>query len=266
VTAPPLIGISTSEMRVPATVISTPQGEPPRRELALGLLYPQAIERGGAIPVVLAPLRKASIEPLLDRLCGVCLSGGPDLDPYTYGGQPDERLGPTEPELDAFELALARGAMSRDLPVLGICRGAQVLNVARGGTLHTHLPDLPGVHLEHRQGEPGTAASHGVQIEPSSRLAGVYGCARLEVNSFHHQAADRLGTGLAVAARSADGVVEAIEDPQASFCVGVQWHAEGLSRDGVHPRLFEQLTVAALRHRRNGRRRRARSGRRRRAA
>ena len=265
-TAPPLIGISTSEMRVPATVVSTPQGEPPRRELALGLLYPQAIERGKALPVVLAPLAERSIGPLLDHLCGLCLSGGPDLDPHTYGGQPDERLGPTEPELDRFELALAREAMARDLPVLGICRGAQVINVARGGTLHTHLPDLPGVHLEHRQGDPGSAASHGVQIEPSSRLAGLYGCSRLEVNSFHHQAADRLGAGLSVAARSADGVVEAIEDPQAAFCVGVQWHAEGLVGDGVHPRLFEQLTAAALRNRRNGRRRRARAGRWRRAA
>ena len=167
---------------------------------------------------------------------------------------------------DARTQRSARGALSRDLPVLGICRGAQVLNVARGGTLHTHLPDLPGVHLEHRQGEPGGAATHGVQIEPSSRLAGLYGCARLEVNSFHHQAADRLGTGLTVAARSADGVVEAIEDPQANFCVGVQWHAEGLVSDGVHPRLFEQLTAAALRNRRNGRRRRVGSVRRRRAA
>lgn len=132
----------------------TPEGEPPQREMALGLKYVHAVAGAGGVPVVLAPLEGPALEALLDRLAGVCLSGGPDLHPAAYRHPPHPELGPTEPEIDAFELALVRRATERGLPVLGICRGAQVMNVARGGTLHQHLPDVVGDAVRHRQTAP----------------------------------------------------------------------------------------------------------------
>ena len=128
-TGRPLIGVTTSEVRVAEKVDQTPEGEPPRREMALGLRYASAIEAAGGLPVVLPPLSLAAVEPLLDRLSGLCLSGGPDLDPTAYSERRHPRLGPTEPQLDRFELGLARAADARGLPLLAICRGAQALNV-----------------------------------------------------------------------------------------------------------------------------------------
>ena len=227
----PLIGVTTSELRPSGMSTLRRQGEPPHAEMALGMTYLQAIERAGGVPVVLPPC-VSDVEGLLARLDAVCLSGGPDLDPAAYGA-PDRHaeLGPTEPSLDEFELALARAALDRAVPVLGICRGAQALNVACGGTLHQHVPD-------HRQAVPGCEPSHDVEILAGTRLAGLLGAGALRVNSFHHQAVDRLGDGLRVAARAADGTVEAIEGP--GFALGVQWHAEALA-DG---RLFEALVSA----------------------
>jgi putative glutamine amidotransferase len=254
--ARPLIGISTSEIRSPANVKRTPQGEPQRRELAIGFSYPRAIEAAGAVPVVLAPVQPEAIDALLDRMSALLLSGGPDLHPECYGGEGHAELGPTEPELDRFEVALAGRAMERGIPMLGICRGAQVINVARGGTLHPHIPELSQAHIEHRHAEAGETARHRVRLEPDSDLCALFGRRGLEVNSFHHQAVDRLGSGLEVAARSADGIVEAIEDPKAAFCLGVQWHAETLTAGRVHPLLFEGLVTAARRHEARVRRRR----------
>jgi putative glutamine amidotransferase len=262
-TSAPLIGISTSEMRAPANVKLTPQGEPKRRELALGLSYPRALERAATLPVVLAPLAEASIDALLERLSGLVLSGGPDIHPEAYGGEVTDTLGPAEPELDAFELALARRAMALGVPILGICRGSQVINVARGGSLHPHLPDLAGAHVEHRHAEAGETARHRVKLEPGSDLSAVYdGRRSLDVNSFHHQAVDRLGDGLEVAALSPDGIVEAIEDTELDFCIGVQWHAETLTEGKVHPLLFTGLAASARRFEAGRRRRRARRTRR----
>ena len=136
----------------------------------------RAVELAGGLPVVLPPLGHDTIAPLLDRLDGVCLSGGPDLDPAGYGA--DERspeLGTTEPELDAYELALAQLADARGVPVLGICRGSQALNVARGGTLHQHVGDLVDGSVEHRQAARGRVPTHAVRIEPGSRLAQRHG-------------------------------------------------------------------------------------------
>src|SRR5215208_940552 len=228
----PLIGVTTSELRPSGAGTLRRQGEPAHPEMALGMTYLQALERAGAVPVVLPPC-VSDLEALISRLDGVCLSGGPDLDPEAYGA-PDRHaeLGPTEPSLDAFELALARAALERGIPLLGICRGAQALNVACGGTLHQHLPG-------HRQAEPGCQATHEVEVLPQTRLAGLIGAGPVAVNSFHHQAVDRLGSGLRVAARAADGTVEAIEG--AGFVVAVQWHAEAMA-DG---RLFEALASAS---------------------
>ncbi len=253
----PLIGISCSELRRRDSVRQTPEGEPPRKELGLGLTYVKAVERAGAIPVVLPPLGRNAVDDLLDGLAGLCLSGGPDLDPARYRRRPHPSLGPTEPDVDRFELALARRADARELPLLAICRGAQVLNVSRGGTLHQHLPDLEpegGERVEHRQTEPGEAVTHTVKVERGTRLHELLGKDEVEVNSFHHQAVDRLGRDLVATAHAPDGVIEGLEIPGRPFTVGVQWHAECLVDRDDHLRLFEGLTEAARDFRGSGRR------------
>src|SRR3954454_14208981 len=136
----PLIGVTTSELRASAMATTRRHGEPAHPEMALGMTYLRTLDAAGASPVVLPPVGTDHLAPLLDRLDGLCLSGGPDLDPAAYGATGrHEQLGPTEPSLDAFELGLARQAITRNLPVLAICRGAQALNVACGGTLHQHI-------------------------------------------------------------------------------------------------------------------------------
>ena len=252
----PLIGVTTSEVRPAERVTPLPEGEPRGHEMALGLPYLQGVEAAGGLPLVIPPLPDAAIEPLLDRLDGVLLSGGPDLDPQNYGAEPHAALGPTEPDLDRFELAVARSADAREMPILAICRGAQALNIVRGGALHQHLPDL-SEEIPHRQDAPGDRPSHEVELVPGSRLAsalaagetGVGGVAeeRIDVNSFHHQAIERLGEGLAVSARAPDGTVEAIEDPSRPFLVGVQWHAETLIHRPYESALFRSFVDACRR-------------------
>lgn len=241
----PLIGVTTSEVRVGEEVRQTPQGEPPRREMALGLTYLHAIETAGGLPVVMPPLELDAVEPLLDRLSGVCLSGGPDLDPSAYRERRHPELGPVEPELDRFELELARRADARGLPILAVCRGAQALNVSRGGSLHQHLPDRPGVTIDHRQQAHGSTVTHSVKISAGSLLARTMGLCEAQVNSFHHQAVNRLGTGLRAVAWSSDGVIEGIEAPGRDFVLGVQWHAELLTERPEHAALFAALVSAA---------------------
>jgi putative glutamine amidotransferase len=241
----PLIGVTTSEMRVPRRTHPLPEGDPPQSEMALGIVYARAVELAGGLPVVLPPLEEDAIALLVDRLAGVCLSGGPDLDPAAYGAQPDPHLGPVEPSLDAFEVAVARRADALGIPALGICRGCQALNVARGGTLHQHLPDVTDGSIHHRQTASGRETTHTVEVAKGTRLAELVGAGRLDVNSFHHQAADRLGRDLRVAARGPDGVIEAIEDPGSALYLGVQWHAETLVERPRHAALFEALVAAA---------------------
>ncbi len=248
----PLIGVTTSEIRAAERVTPVAEGEPKGVEMALGLPYLQGIEAAGGLPVVMPPLPPQAIEPLLDRLDGVCLSGGPDLDPSTYGADPHAELGPTAPDLDRFELDVARSADARELPILAICRGTQALNIVRGGVLHQHLPDL-SEEIAHRQSQPGDQPSHPVLVVPGSRLAEALldGDGDLDgdfgVNSFHHQAIDGLGDGLVVSARAPDGTVEAIEDPSRRFLVGVQWHAETLVHRPYEAALFRRFVDACRR-------------------
>src|SRR5215217_3708010 len=233
----PLIGVTTSELRASNAGTLRRHGEPPHAEMALGMTYLRAIEAAGGMPVVLPPLGDA--RRLLERLDGICLSGGPDLDPAAYGaGERHAELGPTEPSLDAFELALARAADRRGVPMLGICRGAQALNVARGGTLHQHVAG-------HRQTGAAGDLTHAVHVEAGSRLAALVGAGDVRVNSFHHQAVERLGRGLRAVAHAPDGTIEGIEAPAHPFLVGVQWHAEGLVADPAHRALFGALVDAA---------------------
>ena len=240
------MGVTTSEVRRAERTRPLPEGEPPQHEMALGMPYVRALARAGAVPVVLPPLAIELVEALLAPLDAVCLSGGPDLDPAAYGAQPSPDLGPTEPTLDVFELEVARTADALGLPIFGICRGAQALNVARGGTLHQHLPAITDHSIDHRQTAPGWEETHTVRIDPDSQLARILGTDAPHVNSFHHQAVDRLGRDLRAVAWAPDGTVEGIEDPGPRFVLGVQWHAETLDRPGQpHPRLFQALVAAA---------------------
>jgi putative glutamine amidotransferase len=241
----PLIGVTTSELRPGELATLRRHGEPPNPEMALGMTYVRALEAAGALPVVVPPLGRRDGQRLLARLDALVLSGGPDLAPAAYGAEPHLELGSTEPSLDAFEYAMATEALRLGLPILGICRGAQTLNVARGGTLHQHLPDVVGDAIAHRQAVDGRVPTHPVAVLPGSRLAAVLGTTRLSVNSFHHQAVDRLGTDLHACAWAPDGTIEAIEDPRQAFVVAVQWHAETLQGVPGHLALFEELVHVA---------------------
>jgi putative glutamine amidotransferase len=247
---PPLIGVVTHELRAdPARSWAPAPGREERdlapARLALRLTYTQALQEAGALAVVLpAHGFVADVEPLLDRLDGLLSSGGPDLDPATYGREPHPRLGPdVDRRSDEYELAALRAATARDLPLLAICRGLQALNVSRGGTLHQHLPDHSA--LDHRQTRPGHEAVHAVDVAPGSPLHRLTGSRKLEVNSLHHQAIDDLGAGLRVCAQAPDGTIEAVHDPDMRFCLGVQWHAELLTHRREHAPLVTALVRAA---------------------
>jgi putative glutamine amidotransferase len=230
----PLIGVTTSELRPSHLATTRRQGEPAHPEMALGMSYMRTLDAAGATPVVLPPVGLPHIDSLVERFDGIVLSGGPDLDPAAYGAPTRHpELGPTEPSLDAFELALAGAALERGVPLLAICRGAQALNVACGGTLYQHVPG-------HRQTQVASEPSHSVEISSRSRIAAILKSRSVEVNSFHHQAVERIGAGLRVVARAEDGTVEAIEG--AGFVIGVQWHAETIA---AHLPLFEALVAAA---------------------
>ncbi len=176
---------------------------------------------------------------VLDALDGLIITGGKDLDPAAYGHQPHPATEEPAPDRDAWEFALLAAALRRRIPVLGICRGAQVLNVALGGTLHQHLPDVIG-HSGHRAGDAVFATS-AVRTVAGSRIAEMVGSSA-EVKCYHHQAIDRLGDGLVVSAADADGVIEAVEIPGPDFVVAVQWHPEETLED---LRIFSGLVQAA---------------------
>jgi putative glutamine amidotransferase len=243
----PLIGISTSELRAAGKVAPDEHADPPMRELALALEYPRAVERAGAVPVIVPPFTESAIDPLLDRLDGLCLSGGPDIHPSLYGAEPHPKLGETDLELDLLEIELLRRADARGMPLLCICRGVQALNVARGGTLVQDLPTERPSEVEHRQKAPGRETTHPVRILADSEVAGHMGAVEAAVNSFHHQAIDRLGDALRAVAWAPDDVVEAVEATDRDFAIGVQWHAEGLLARPEQLRLYEAFLTAAVR-------------------
>lgn len=183
----------------------------------------QLVAAAGGVPV--ASDTWAEPEGLMERVDALILNGGSDVAPELYGAEPHAATDAPNPGRDDFELRLARGAMARGLPVLGVCRGMQLLNVARGGTL---LQDLGAGGIDHYVREAWDRPVHEVEVEPGSRLERVFADGRTNVNSVHHQAIDRLGAGLRVTARAADGVIEGIEDED-GLAVGVQWHPEFLA-------------------------------------
>ena len=189
--------------------------------------YVDAVQRAGGLGLLLAPDDGAVSDPdeLLERVDALIFAGGADVDPASYGAQPHPQTGRTWPERDRFEVALARRAVEREMPVLGVCRGMEVLNVSRGGTLEQHLPDALG--SENHLREPGAFGEHEVRFEPESLAARVAGGELATVKSHHHQGVDELGEGLVATGWSvADDVVEAIEMPDAGYFLGVLWHPE----------------------------------------
>ncbi|HET6519147.1 MAG TPA: gamma-glutamyl-gamma-aminobutyrate hydrolase family protein, partial [Geminicoccaceae bacterium] len=193
---------------------------------ALRQNYFAAVVEAGGLPVAL-PHEPELAESYLDLLDGLIVTGGAfDLDPSLYGASERHATVTTKDRRTAFEFAITRAALSRNVPVLGICGGQQLLNVALGGTLIQHIPDAVPDCLAHEQPNPRTEPGHAVEVLPGSLLHGLVGVAELPVNSAHHQAALDVGDGVVVSGRAPDGVIEAIEDPRRRFCLGVQWHPE----------------------------------------
>lgn len=239
----PLIGITPSPGRD-----EMPHGTFDR--YALSRTYTDAIQAAGGIPVILS-VSETDLDSILDRIDGLLLSGGGDIDPVhfnettvhpkTYGISDDR---------DAFEMAAFRMAVERDIPTLCICRGIQVMSVAQGGTLHQHIPDdVPGEigHRQHEHGKMRDDIGHGVRLADGSHLLrSILDRDELEVNSFHHQSVATPGESLKVIATSCDGVIEALWHPGMRFGLGVQWHPEMLAHlDADHAALFSAFIAAS---------------------
>jgi putative glutamine amidotransferase len=218
----PYVGITMS-------VQDGPAGE----RLGLNTAYLEAVQRAGGIPVLLPPaLGRAQLDELFANLDGLLLSGGGDVEPGLYGERPHPKVSGVSARRDRFEIDVVRRAIDRRMPLLAICRGMQILNVALGGTLYQHVPQVFGDTVEHQQvaaGSPRDEITHPVEIRPGTLLANLVGSGAIGVNSIHHQAVRTLGVHLVPSARAPDGLIEAIEGPPlGDFVLGVQWHPEEL--------------------------------------
>ena len=230
----PLVGVTTYHREIE---------ERPR--FYLPSAYVDAVRAGGGVPVLLTPGEERPAE-LLERLDALVFSGGGDLDPTHFGGDDHPHSYFICEERDAFELQLMRAALERETPVLAICRGTQVLNVALGGSLHSHLEDVVGDAIRHRESQT-CHTHHPVELAPDSRLAALMGATELaEVASWHHQGVDRLGAGLRAVAWAPDGTVEALELSEAPQLLAVQWHPElQIELGSLQRRLFEEIVRMA---------------------
>jgi len=235
--------------RRPRVGITTKQGG---SATASGALYAKAVAAAGAEVVWLEPDTVAGTDPeeILRDVDALVFSGGVDVDPRHYGEDViDGARVEIDARRDAAELPLIRAALAADVPMLGICRGTQMINVAAGGSLHQDLGLIglaPGTHHQREGGRSEWDVAHPLRVASESRLASVLSEPETEVNSFHHQAVKDAAPGFAVTARASDGVVEAIEDPRRRFVVAVQWHPERMvERHPAQRRLFEALVAAA---------------------
>lgn len=239
--ARPLVGIN-AEFLAPKNGIS---------HLKLNAAYLDAVVAAGALPVILPPVRKdnhAEIDAILDMVCGVILTGGADMDPRRNGQPMSAAVNPMSPRREDFDRYLLAKIFERRTPVLGIGLGMQQLNVFAGGTLYLHLPAENPRALPHYD-QTGAPHRHMVLIEPNTRLDEIYGAPELRVNSQHHQAVNQLGRKMRVAARSPDGVIEAVESTDPNwFCVGVQWHPEADTASALDMQIFECFVLAAVRN------------------
>jgi putative glutamine amidotransferase len=241
----PLIGVTSTLKEDLELVGQRPLGSFVRTDLD----YIAGVAQAGGAPVVLPPIAETA-EETVRKIDGLLLSGGSDLDPGYYGEEPLPELGRTVPERDAFEMACLRYALEEGIPVFGICRGMQVLNVALGGTLYQDLPSqLSDGSIAHLQQTPKWQWTHEVEVEEGSEAAHIMQATTLRVNSYHHQAIKDLAGGLITVAHAADGVIEAVESQDFSerWLVGVQWHAEAMrDAEGFKYRnLFEAHVAAA---------------------
>ncbi len=208
--------------------------------------YYEAIKRAGGMPVLFAPLEEVKdIERLLGQLSGLILSGGRDIWPVRYGEIMHEKTHPVSAERDAFDFKVVKQALNMDMPVLGICYGAQLLNVALGGSLIQDLPSQRPSPICHN-----SETGHKINVEPGTCLHKFLQTEELTVNSTHHQAIDRLAEGLRVSARAEDGVIEAIESIRHSLVIAVQWHPERMSSDSAQEQLFKAFVEMTRTHRR----------------
>jgi putative glutamine amidotransferase len=232
----PLIGVSTS---------LTVNAHPERAYVNSTYLY--AVQQAGGVPVPLPPqLSSRSWERLAAGLDGLLLTGGGDIDPALFGEAPHSTLYDVAPLRDTFEVAAARWALEHRMPILCVCRGMQVLNVALGGSLYQDVGTEPGTTLAHSQKEPRDQPTHKVTVAPGSRLADVLGAEEVETNSMHHQAIKKLGHGLTAVAWAPDQIVEGLELPDhPGFALAVQWHPEELVG---HSDAARRLFAALVRH------------------
>lgn len=211
--------------------------------------YVHSVLTAGGVPVILSPLIGPSFASrALDGLDGFVLTGGEDMHPAWYGAEPSPHLNPPSRERDLFELAAFAAARQRGLPILGICRGIQLVNVAMGGTLYQDLPSERPGPVSHDPGGDRQARTHVVRLVQGSRAANALGATNLSVNSFHHQAVERLADGLVATGWSEDGLIEAVETPpDVPWLLAVQWHPEEMNADARAPDrgLFRALVEAA---------------------
>jgi len=246
----PVIGVTATLKEDVDAVAERPLGRYVRADLD----YLEGVVEAGGVPVVLPPVADSgAAETIAGGLDGLLLSGGSDLHPGYYGEDPIPELNVTIPERDAFEMELMEHALRRGIPVLGICRGMQVLNVALGGTLYQDLSSqMEGiVLLGHRQETPKWQPTHEVEVDGGSQVSEIMGSRELKVNSYHHQAVKDLASGLVTVAHSPDGVAEAVEyrDLSERWILGVQWHAEAMRGSSPeHRKLFSAHVEAAERH------------------
>jgi putative glutamine amidotransferase len=209
--------------------------------------YIHGITAAGGIPILVPYLDRAKLEQILDRIDALLVPGGIDVDAKHYNQDLHPKSGIINPWWDELDITMIRGALARNLPILAICRGCQVLNVACGGSLIQDIESFVSQPIKHQQQAPKWYPTHAVSIEQGSLLAQIFGTEVVRVNSFHHQAVEQAAPGLRVTARASDGVIEAIESTKHSFVIGVQWHPELMtSHDAKMQSLFDHFTAAAM--------------------